>query len=278
VRAKKWIAFRGDGAAFDYAGTKLQQQWSRLHATDCEPYPSPQALAARLGGDEDAEAAARDVADAWRAFHRGEFHRAHELAGECGLAGCIARIKAAGVYASYLERNDEHAQALLLDASKEAEEAIEKLPKDPNAHYLLAFTLGRYSQRISIAEALVRGLAGKVESALTRALKLEPRHVEAHIALGLYHAEITARLGSLAAGLSYGASATKAIEHFKKAQKLAPHVAIVRLEFAHALRLLDRRQYAEQIDDLIAAAEECEPLDAVQWMDREQARKRAAER
>src|SRR5450759_1023920 len=79
------------------------------------------------------------------------------------------------------------------------------------------FRLGRYSQRITILRALAEGLAGRVQSHLQRALALAPRHAEAHVALGLYHAEIVNKLGSLAASLTYGASRDKAIEHFQHA-------------------------------------------------------------
>ena len=277
MREKKWTAFRGETSAFEYPGKALLEHWPSLHAGDCEPYPTERSLAARQkDGDSPAAATADAVADAWRAFHRGDFHRAFELGKQQGLAGFAVQVKAAGVYASYLERSETHAQALLLEASQLAEQAATRLPKDCNAHYLYAFALGRYSQRISIAEALLRGLAGKVEKALEQTLKLQSRHAEAHIALGLYHAEITARLGSFAAGLSYGASGKKAVEHFKKALKLTPRSAIAHLEYAHGLELLDRDEHAEQIDELRAAAAKCEPLDASQWMDRERARKAAS--
>jgi hypothetical protein len=212
------------------------------------------------------------VQEAWRAYHCGDFRRAYDLGTELGLPGFAVAIKAVGVYASYLETNAHQAQDLLLAASHRAEAVIKLLPNEPNAHYLFAFTLGRYSQRISIMEALARGLAPKIDHSLQLALKLEPKHADAHIALGLYHAEIIGKLGSLAGGLSYGASSSKAIDHFKKAIKLNPNAAIAKLEYAHGLRLIDGDANADEIDKLLHQAAKCKPLDAMEMLDCERAK------
>jgi hypothetical protein len=247
---KKWTAFPHDATAFHYKGKALATHWPQLHRGDCESFPTDGHLQ-----------------DAWRAYHSGEFRRAYDLGTELGMPGFAVAIKALGVYASYLEKSDHHAQELLLAASQRAEDAIKQFPDQPNAHYLFAFTLGRYSQRISILEALARGLAPKIEHSLQQALKLEPKHADALIALGLYHAEIIGKLGSLAGGLSYGASSSKATEHFKKAIKLNPNAAIAKLEYAHGLRLIDGDANADEIDKLLHQAAKCKPLDAMEMLD-----------
>jgi tetratricopeptide (TPR) repeat protein len=255
MTTKKWTSFPHDAKAFQYKGKALATHWARLHRGDCEPLPT-----------------AANLQEAWRAYHCGDFRRAYDLGTELGLPGFAVAIKAAGVYASYLEKNEHHAQELLLAASERAAEAIKQLPKEPNAHYLFAYTLGRYSQRISIVEALARGLAPKIEHALQQALKLEPKHADANIALGLYHAEIIGKLGSLAGGLSYGASSSKAVEHFKQAIKLNPDAAIAKLEYAHGLRLIDGDDNADEIDKLLHQAAKCKPVDAMEMLDVERAK------
>lgn len=221
-----------------------------------------------------ADEAVEGIQDAWRAFHTGDFQRACELGSKVGLPGFVVALKAVGVYASAVEKNAHDAEQLLLDASNRAADVLERLPKDANAHYIYAFTLGRYSQRISIAEALAKGFAGKIEKSLEHALKLEPKHADAHTALGVYHAEIVGKLGSLAARLTYGASGEKAIEHFKKALKLDPHAPVVKVEYAKALYRLDEKAYGDEIEALLKEAAEREPADAMEWLDRERARKR----
>lgn len=275
MRDKKWVGFPHDAAAFQYKGKALSTHWPRLHRGDCEPFPTVESLAARLE-KSDADLPAKEVADAvqdaWRAYHAGDFRRAYDLGTELGLPGFAVAIKAAGVYASYLEKTAQRAQELLLDAANQAERVAEQLPKEPNAHYLHAFTLGRYSQRISVVEALARGFASKIEQSLQRTIKLAPKHADAHIALGLYHAEIIGKLGAFAAGLSYGVSAGKAVEHFKKALRLHPEAAICKLEYAHGLRLMDGDEQAAEIEDLLQQAAQCTPVDAMERLDVERAK------
>jgi hypothetical protein len=48
-------------------------------------------------------------------------------------------------------------------------------------------------------------MGGKIKHSLTQALALEPRHADARIALGAYHAEVIDKVGSLVGGITYGA-------------------------------------------------------------------------
>ena len=111
-------------------------------------------------------------------------------------------------------------------------------PKDANAHYLYAFALGRYSQGISVAKALAQGFGGKIKDALLTALKLEPKHADAHTAFGAYQAEVIDKVGGLVAGMTYGAKKDSALEHFEKALKLFPDSPIAHIEYANGLILL----------------------------------------
>ena len=69
-------------------------------------------------------------------------------------------------------------------------------------------------------------------------MKLEPKHAEAHIALGAYNAVVVKQLGSLVGSLTYGASKDGALHHFDTALKLCPGSAIARIEFANGLAML----------------------------------------
>ncbi len=272
---RKWIAFPHDAAAFNYKGRALEKNWPRLHQGDCEPFPSVAALQVRLqhsAADRPGKDVVSGVQEAWRAYHAGDFQHAHQLGMELGTPGFAAAIKAVTMYASYLETGKQRVQQLLLAAAEHAEEIVDILPKEPNAHYLLALTLGRYSQGISILQALAQGMASRIETALQRTLKLAPRHADAHTALGLYHAEIIGKLGALAAGLSYGVNADTAIEHFRKALRLNPEPAIHKLEYARGLRLIDADAHADQIDTLLHQAAKCTPLEAVELLDVQRAK------
>ena len=71
-------------------------------------------------------------------------------------------------------------------------------PKNANAHYWMAYALGRYSQGISVAKALAQGLGSKVKARARDDDQAAPKHADAHIALGTFHAEVIDKVGSAA--------------------------------------------------------------------------------
>ncbi len=233
-----------------FEGTELSRHWKQLHEGDREPWPKEP-----------------DLQEAWRAFHSGDFQTAIKLGSELGASGAAVANKAAAVQTLYSTQSPARILQILQAAVTRGEKAVDELPAHANTHYTLALVLGRYSQRISILKALSEGLAGKVRSHLERALELEPRHAEALVALGLYHAEIINKLGSLAAGLTYKVSADKAIEHFRHASRLAPSSPIVQLEQAHGLLLLDAQRHRVEAHALFERAADCKPRDAMETQD-----------
>ena len=249
-----WTPFPHDASAYTFDGDSLEQNWARLHAGDCEPFPSDDT-----------------VAEAWRAFHAGDFQRAVELADEAGIEGHAVANKATGIYATYLEEDISKQGKHFLAAVERAEAAIEAFPDDPNAHYFHAFNLGRYSQSISVVKALKQGIGGKIQKSLQRALELQPAHAEAHTAMGLYHAEIIDKVGKLIGSMTYGASADKAMEHFSRSLELTPRAPIARIEYANGLYLLFGDDRYEEVSELYVEASECEPLDAMERLDVESA-------
>ena len=184
------------------------------------------------------EKTAAALQSAWRAYHRGDFAAAVEEGANLGPIGANAANKAANIYATYLEDDDERKKKIFIESIERAEALQKAAPDFANAFYFHAQALGRYSQEISIAKALTQGLAGKVKASLDEALKLAPRHAEAHIALGAYHAEIVGKIGGMLAGLTYGASKEEALKHFDEALRLLPDSAIARVEKANGLVLL----------------------------------------
>jgi hypothetical protein len=275
MAAKKWVKFPHDAAAFDYAGTKLNKAWARLHAGDAEPLPDKKhvaALAKRYPklAIEDAAATSEALLDAWRAFHRGEFQKAAEAGDALGPIGAVVATKAEGIYATYLAKEADKL-AHFERCAKRMEAAIAALPDEANAHYFNAFALGRYSQCISITKALSQGLGGKIKQSLEKALALQPKHAEAHTAMGLYHAEIIDKIGALVGGLTYGAKADTGVKHFQESLKLAPHAPVAHLEYANGLKMMFGKKRQADIDKALAAAAALEPADAMETLDAEKA-------
>lgn len=275
----KWTPFPYDRKPYTYAGAALEKAWPRLHRGDLEPFPSAANLA-RLAGKGrslpgfkgDLEDLAIRLQEAWRAFHRGDFREAAEAGATLGPPGASVANKAVGVYATYLEDDDKRAIKLLGEAMARGEEAARLLPGYANAWYFHAFAMGRYAQRISVVKALAEGIGGKVRKALDTALELEPKHVDAHTALGLYHAEIIDKVGALAGGITYGASRDRSAEHFAKAAKLFPDSAVVHMEHANGLLMLYGDKKRAEAVKLYRKAADCEPADAMERLDVEQAK------
>lgn len=252
---KQWAAFPHPDKAFDYSGARLARAWDGLHAGDCEPLPKDPGLQ-----------------EAWRAFHRGDFKAAYDAGVALGPAGASVAVKAAGVHATYLLADEKARLQRFQSLVALAEAAIAALPRDPNAHYRRAYALGRYSQGLSVAKALQEGLAGKVRESLDRTLELAPKHAEAHTALGLYHAEIIAKVGAMIGGLTYGAKAAAGEKHLARALELTPESPIAHIEYGNGLMLL---YGARREDDAAAAYETASrlaPRDAMEKLDVEFAR------
>jgi tetratricopeptide (TPR) repeat protein len=267
----------------EFPGDELHERWSRLHQTDREPWPDARVLGrlakasagltATIAAQGGAGAAAQALQDAWRAFHCGAFPDAVSLGGRLGALGAAVANKAVAVDSLYSKRSAAQLLKALESAISRGEQAVAELPDHANTHYTLALVIGRYSQRISILKALADGLAGRVREHLERTLAIEPRHAEAHLALGLFHAEIIGKLGSLAASLTYGATASAALDHFRRALALAPDSPIIRMEYANGLLLLDGARHRPQAQELYAQAAACEPADAMERLDAARARR-----
>ena len=251
----KWAAFPHAAKEFIYAGDALKKNWDKLHLGDAEPFPK--------------DAAAEE---AWRLFHQGKFAEAVVQGLSAGGAGITAANKAQAIYANGVEPKDAAKVALFEEVMRRAEAQAKADPKNANAHYLYAYAAGRYSQRISVAKALAQGYGGKIRAALEAALKLSPKHAEAHIAMGAYHAEIIDKVGALVGGLTYGAKKEKGEEHFQKAIKLSPASPIACIEYANGMVMMNGKKMVEEAGKLYAKAAAMKPRDAMEKLDVEFAR------
>lgn len=250
----KWTAFPYDTAEYTYDAATLKKKWARLHAGDAEPLPKDDKVLA-----------------AWALFHAGEFQKAAEAGLKAGGAGITAANKAQAIYANYLEKSEKTKLALFMEVVERAEAQVAEDPKNANAHYLLAYALGRYSQGISVAKALAQGYGGKVKTALETAIKLAPKHADAHIGLGAFHAEVIDKVGSLL-GRTQGASKDAGLSMYKQALKLNPESAIAKIEYANGLVMLEGDKKMKEAEKLYAEAASCTPMDAMERLDVEMAK------
>ncbi len=273
-----WGRFPHDAKSFDYGGAKLKKHWARLHRGDCESFPDEHALKHLVDEHPGLEppralkTAASQLQDAWRAYHHGDFGAAVEQGLAVGRLGYNVANKAANIYATYLEEDEDRKRAVLTEAADRAEDIQSVAPRLANAWYFHAQALGRYSQTISIAKALADGIGGKIRASLDRTLALEPHHADANIALGLYHALVIQKMGSTLGALTYGASKDEALAHFQKAVKLNPESAIARIEYANGLVMMYGKSKMSDALSLYKEAAASEPLDAMECLDVELAK------
>ncbi len=226
--------------------------WERLHAGDQEPLPQDDRVLA-----------------AWALFHSGAFQEAAEAGLQAGEAGLAVANKATCIYANYLEPKERPRLELFLNVAERAARQAKNDPNDASAHYWHAYALGRHGQAISVAKALAQGVGGKVKDALETVLRLKPKHAAAHIALGAFHAEVIDKVGPLIAKLTYGAKQETSLELFQKAIQLTPHSAIVKMEYANALMMLEGAGAMARATQLYEQAADREPVDAMERLDQE---------
>jgi len=249
----KWTAFPyGDDYRYDAAA--LKKHWARLHAGDAEPWPQDKALQA-----------------GWSLFHAGDFQQAFEAGLKAGGAGITLANKAQCIHANYLEKSEKARLAMFLEAAGRAEAQQAAEPGNANAHYWQAYALGRYSQGISVAKALAQGLGAKVKTALETTIRLAPKHADAHIALGSFHAEVIDKVGKLL-GRTQGADTATGLKMYQQALKLNPTSAIAMVEYANGLVMLEGDKRMKQAEQLYADAAASTPMDAMERLDVEMAK------
>jgi tetratricopeptide (TPR) repeat protein len=250
----KWTAFPYDSAPYHHDAAALKKHWTRLHAGDAEPLPKDDKVLA-----------------AWSLFHAGDFHKAFDAGLKAGGAGITVANKAQCIYANYLEKSEKTKLAMFLEAAERAEAQQEAEPKNANAFYWQAYAIGRYSQGISVAKALAQGLGSKVKHSLETTIKLSPKHADAHIVLGSFHAEVIDKVGKLL-GRTQGADTATGLKMYREALKLNPTSAIAMIEYANGLVMLEGDKKLKEAEKLYADAAACTPMDAMERLDVEMAK------
>ena len=245
----KWTPFPHAGD-YQFDAASVKKHWARLHGGDAEPCPKDAA-----------------ALEAWALFHNGDFEKAAAAGLAAGGAGITAANKATAIYATYLEPKEKTRLDLFMQVAERAEAQAAAEPNNANAWYWHAYALGRYSQGISVAKALAQGLGGKVKESLEKSIALSPKHADARIALGAFHAEVIDKVGSLIGGMTYGAKKDTGLKLFQEALKLNPGSAIAMIEYANALVMLEGDKKMKEATALYEQAAASTPLDAMEHLD-----------
>src|SRR5205085_10252446 len=250
----KWTAFPHAGE-FSYDPAMVRKLWPRLHAGDAEPLPQDDAVLA-----------------AWTHFHNGDFQRAAEAGLKAGGAGLTVANKAFAIHANYLEKKERNRLELLMEVAERARSQVAQDERNANAWYWQAYALGRYGQGISVAKALAQGLGARVKEALEKTIALQPRHADAHVALGAFHAEVIDKVGTLIGGMTYGAKKETGLRLFQQALEIFPASPIAMIEYANGLVMLEGEKKLKEATRLYEQAAAAKPMDATERLDIELAK------
>lgn len=234
---------------FHHDRDSVSRQWDRLHAGDAEPLPTDAALL-----------------DAWVLYHNGAFEAAALAGLALGPSGFTLANKAACIHATYVEPSEPARLERLLSAADRAQQQQALAPDLAGAWYWQGYALGRYSQGVSVAKALTKGLGSTVRHALDTTIALAPHHADAHLALANFHAEVIDKVGELIGGMVHGARKSAAVALYEKALSLNPGSAVTLHEYANGLLMLEGERGLERAQRLRERAEAVEPLDAMEQL------------
>lgn len=253
-----WAPFPYDTTAWWRERGELRALWPRLHRGDREPWPEDEA-----------------VQLAWQLYHAGRYREAFEAGMAAGGAGLVCANKAQVVHARYLEGRETIKLARWLAVVERGDAQRSAQPHAANAWFWPTYALGLYSLTVSVQRARQLGLLEQVRLGLETTLRLQPQHADAKLALAHYHAELIDKLGRRMAR-HLGADAATALQLYQRAKALNPGAAIVRVEIANGLLLLEGERRMAEADALCAEAAAIEPLDATEQLHRELARAEVA--
>lgn len=257
--------------AFDFGGRALYAAWKQLHIGDLEPWPDAQRAAALLALPAQPHADASHLADAlqnaWRAYHAGEFEAAHAQGTALGVAGASVAIKAGCAHARHMLREAAARRLYVGKLIPLAEALRAALPGEANSHYRLAGAMLLHLQNMAPNARLDNAQLQMLHTALQGALQLAPRHAEAQLALGAFHATLVGRLGAIAAKMSCGANATAAEHHLETARRLMPANPLAWLETGNALLMLSGMRRGAAVSEAFERAAKLAPHDAAEALD-----------
>lgn len=256
---EQWASSPVDMSDLDLQGEGLRAHWDRLHAGNREPFPD-----------------SAEVQEAWRCYHLGDFAGAVETGRAAGGPGIVPAAFAATIYAQYVEQDEKRKTRIFQEVMDWCEQAEADGLSTPNLHYMYAVTMGRYSQFISLIDALAQGFGGRIKEQVEKCLALDDQHAEGHVTFGGWNAAITDQAGTTMGKLLYGATRDGAIEHFDIAIQLAPQSPVPYIEYARGLETMYGESRKEQIIGMLEQAMEKEPVDAMQRLDKEAARQELA--
>ncbi|NWE77812.1 hypothetical protein [Pseudomonas yamanorum] len=259
MNTSEWKTCQLDLSSLNFEGPKLRELWVDLHNGNHEPWPEEE-----------------NLQEAWRHYHYGRFAEAVNMGLSLGKDGLVVACFAAVMQAQYLEQDVARRTELFKQVMNWCLDAVSDGNASTNIHYIYAVALGRYSQLISVMEALAQGYASVIKTQIEAALELDPEHAEALTTLAGWHASISEQAGELMAKMLYDASQDSAEMLYEQAISASPHSVIPYIEKAWGLETMFGEASTAAILQSLDHSLRLSPQDAVHYLDQQRARAQKA--
>ena len=204
--------------------------------------------------------AAASLEDARALFSKGQFAESAKIAASLETSDGYALAARALFEFSGSQAKDSRL-SILEQAERYAQKALTLDPKNADAYFELGATAGQIGYLRGAAYAFTSGVAVTVRENFEKAIALNPKHVSAMIALGMWHAEIVSR----GVGFLYGGKLEKVFSLFETALQIAPKQIHLRVNYAKAMLILDNQKYH---DAAKAQLEIAVKLEAIDYLDK----------
>lgn len=186
--------------------------------------------------------------EARAAYDRGAFAQAYETAHPTGTASAqLLAARAAIAHALYGGVDEAETRAWLDRGLAAADRALALDPDRPDVLLAKAHARGEIALRSSALGNL--NVATELRELLERAHEIDPEDPDALVALGMWHVQIAAR----GAGWLYGADPAAGLALVAEGVARAPERIGLRVEYATALALRNRRAEADEQLDIVLA-------------------------
>lgn len=265
ANAEDWLPYPDDLPQFDYSGDALAEHWLQLSAGPQLPFPDEPTIrelfsqypalyeysltlthqhpALQALADGDATPLAQAVQQIWRLHYSGHFQQAYELGMKLGPAGAVPALYAKNMYATLLVTEKDEKLSLFREAAAESEKLLPLTPDHPFARFGLAYSHARILELLDTGEATSSGYLSKTQDTLEELREMEPANALYPAVLGGIHAGVVDRVGSFIGRITYGSTATSAIESFDQALASQNKLPVIYNEYAKALGQMDASRY-----------------------------------
>ena len=201
-------------------------------------------------------------------YAKGRFLEASKLAASAGNAeGFALAARSLSQHAGGQPQSEQ--DELYATCEGYARKAIALEPKYANGYFELSAAVGELGRLRGAGWAFVNGVATVVKENLEKAIALDPKLAIARVALGRWHAEITAR----GVAFLFGGDAAQTFKQFDEAVRLEPKSIMVRRNYARAMLILDKQKYADRARSQLEIAVKLEPEDYAEGQELERAKR-----